>query len=210
MHKSLIITIIAGVSVALGMTSCDKNVYDEKTHQELIHYYSSVDSVDQQHMWQLSQTKSLRYQVPSGSKYEQLRIYTANPITSSNAELMNQIYVSSGQSGVLQVNVPYQLTTLYAALVDGNGSLSVTSFPSSQSSVDFTEVTTGQAKSSIKPQTYTYLFEENFPEPGDYDYNDVVLRVSQQRTAVNRITVNVTIAAVGAAKQVAGCIRLVG
>ena len=210
MHKSLIITIIAGVSVALGMTSCDKNVYDEKTHQELIHYYSSVDSVDQQHMWQLSQTKSLRYQVPSGSKYEQLRIYTANPITSSNAELMNQIYVSSGQSGVLQVNVPYQLTTLYAALVDGNGSLSVTSFPSSQSSVDFTEVTTGQAKSSIKPQTYTYLFEENFPEPGDYDYNDVVLRVSQQRTAVNRIIVNVTIAAVGAAKQVAGCIRLVG
>ena len=209
MRKSLIITIIASASVLLGTTSCNKNVYDENTHQQLIHYYSSVDSVDQQHMWQLSQTRSLRYQVPSGS-YEQLRIYTANPLTSSSAELMNQIYVSGGQSGVLSINVPYQLTTLYAALVDSNENLSVTSFASSQSSVSFTDVTTGKAKTSIKPQTYTYLFEENYPEPGDYDYNDVVLRVSQQRTGEKQLTITVTVSAVGAAKQIAGCIRLVG
>ena len=209
MRKSLIIIIIACVSVVLGTTSCNKNVYDENTHQQLIHYYSSVDSVDQQHMWQLSQTKSLRYQVPSGS-YEQLRIYTANPLTSSSAELMNQIYVSGGQSGVLSINVPYQLTTLYAALVDSNENLSVTSFSSSQSSISFTDVTTGQAKTSINPQTYTYLFEENNPEPGDYDYNDVVLRVSHQRTGEKQLTIKVTVSAVGATKQIAGCIRLVG
>ena len=209
MHKSLIITIIAGFAT-IAIVSCDKNVYNEKTHEDLIHYYSAVDSVDQQHMWQLSQTKSLRYQVPLGSTYEQLRIYTANPLTEDNAELMNQIYVSSGKSGVLSIDVPYQFTTLYAALVDGNENLSVTSFSSSQTSIDFTDATTGKAKASIKPQTYTYLFEENYPEPGDYDYNDVVLRVSQQRTATNQITVNVTIAAVGASKMIAGCIRLVG
>ena len=209
MRKSLIIIIIACVSVVLGTTSCNKNVYDENTHQQLIHYYSSVDSVDQQHMWQLSQTRSLRYQVPSGS-YEQLRIYTADPLTNSSAELMNQIYVSGGQSGVLSINVPYQLTTLYAALVDSNENLSVTSFSSSQSSVSFTDVTTGKAKSALTPQTYTYLFEENYPEPGDYDYNDVVLRVSHQRTGKKQLTVKVTISAVGAVKQIAGCIRLVG
>ena len=209
MRKSLIYTIIEGVSV-MAMVSCDKNVYNEETHGELIHYYSAVDSVDQQHMWQLSQTKSLRYQVPSGSSYELLQVYTADPLTNSKAELMNQIYVSSGQSGVLSVSVPYQLTTLYAALVDASGNLAVTSFSSSQSSVDFTNVTTGTAVSSFTPQTYTYLFEENYPEPGDYDYNDVVLRVSHQRTSENQITIKVTISAVGAAKQIAGCIRLVG
>ena len=209
MRKSLIIIIKACVSVVLGTTSCNKNVYDENTHQQLIHYYSSVDSVDQQHMWQLSQTRSLRYQVPSGS-YEQLRIYTADPLTNSSAELMNQIYVSGGQSGVLSINVPYQLTTLYAALVDSNENLSVTSFASSQSSISFTDVTTGQAKTSINPQTYTYLFEENNPEPGDYDYNDVVLRVSHQRTGEKQLTIKVTVSAVGATKQIAGCIRLVG
>lgn len=194
----------------MAMVSCDKNVYNEETHGDLVHYYSAVDSVDQQHMWQLSQTKSLRYQVPSGSSYELLQVYTADPLTNSKAELMNQIYVSSGQSGVLSVSVPYQLTTLYAALVDASGNLAVTSFSSSQSSVDFTDVTTGTAISSFTPQTYTYLFEENYPEPGDYDYNDVVLRVSHQRTSENQITIKVTISAVGAAKQIAGCIRLVG
>ena len=209
MRKSLIYTIIAGVTV-MAMVSCDKNVYNEETHGDLVHYYSAVDSVDQQHMWQLSQTKSLRYQVPSGSSYELLQVYTADPLTNSKAELMNQIYVSSGQSGVLSVSVPYQLTTLYAALVDASGNLAVTSFSSSQSSVDFTDVTTGTAISSFTPQTYTYLFEENYPEPGDYDYNDVVLRVSHQRTSENQITIKVTISAVGAAKQIAGCIRLVG
>ena len=194
----------------MAMVSCDKNVYNEETHGDLVHYYSAVDSVDQQHMWQLSQTKSLRYQVPSGSSYELLQVYTADPLTNSKAELMNQIYVSSGQSGVLSVSVPYQLTTLYTALVDASGNLAVTSFSSSQSSVDFTDVTTGTAISSFTPQTYTYLFEENYPEPGDYDYNDVVLRVSHQRTSENQITIKVTISAVGAAKQIAGCIRLVG
>lgn len=210
MRKSLIITLIAGFSIVLTFTSCNKNVYDEKTHQDLIHYFSAVDSVDQQHMWMLTQSKSLRYQVPSGSKYEQLRIYSADPLTNRNAELMSQIYVSSGKSGVLSVDVPYQVTTLYAALVDESNILTVTSFPSSQLSFDFSNASTGRAVVSLNPQIYTYLFEENFPEPGDYDYNDVVLRVSHQRTAVNQITVNVTLAAVGATKQIAGCIRLVG
>ena len=195
----------------LGVVSCSKNVYDENTHRDLIHYFSAVDSVDQQHEWKLSEFKSYRYQVPSGN-YQQLRIYSANPLTSSKAELMHQIFVSGNQSGVLSVDVPYQITTLYAAIVDASGNLTVTSFPASQASTktfDFTSATTGKAVTSAL-QTYTYLFEENYPEPGDYDYNDVVLRVSQQRTAVNQITVTVTLSAVGAAKQIAGCIRLVG
>jgi LruC domain-containing protein len=192
------------------MVSCDKNVYDEKRHGELIHYFSSVDSVDQQHMWLLSQTKILRYQVPAGGNYQQLHVYSANPLTNSKAELMNSIFVSDGQTGTLSLNVPYQVATLYVALEDGVGNYAVAAISSSQSSIDFADVTTGRALSSLKPQTYTYLFEENYPEPGDYDYNDVVLRVSQQRTAQNQMTIGVTMAAVGAVKQIAGCIRLVG
>ena len=202
MRKSLIVMMIAGVLVILGAASCDKNVYDEKRHGELIHYYSAVDSVDQQHMWMLAQTKTLRYQVPSGANYQQLRVYSANPLRDSKAELMNSVYVSSGLSGSLTLNVPYQVPTLYVALVDGAGNYTVASVPSSQSSVDFSEVTTGRALSSLKPQTYTFLFEENYPEPGDYDYNDVVLRVSLQRTDVNQITVGVTLSAVGAVKHI--------
>ena len=210
MRKSLIITLIVSIATSINMVSCNKNVYDEERHGELIHYYSAVDSVDQQHMWMLTQSKTLRYQVPSGSSYEQLRFYTADPLTDKSAELMNTIFVKSGQSGSVSLSVPYLQTSIYAALVDGNGNYTVTSFPSSQISVDFTDATTGKPLSSLKPQTYTFLFEENYPEPGDYDYNDVVLRVSQQRTAGNEVTIGVTLSAVGADKQIAGCIRLVG
>lgn len=210
MRKSLIISTIVSISISFGITSCEKNVYDEKKHEELIHYYSAVDSVDQQHMWQLSQTKILQYQVPVGASYKQLRVYTANPLSDLKAEVMSQIYVSEGLSGSLSINVPYQLTTLYAALVDESENLTVTSLPSSQVFIDFTNATTGKAADSFKPQTYTYLFEENYPEPGDYDYNDLVLRVSQQRTGEKQITINVTISAVGASKMIASCIRLVG
>jgi LruC domain-containing protein len=210
MRKSLIITLIAGIATTLTMVSCNKNVYDEERHGELIHYYSSVDSVDQQHMWMLTQSKTLRYQIPSGSSYEELRLYTSNPLTDENAELMNTAYVSSGQSGSVSLSLPYQQDSIFAALVNGDGSSAVTSISSSQTSVDFTDTTIGRPLSSLKPQTYTFLFEENYPEPGDYDYNDVVLRVSQQRTGENQITIGVTISAVGANKQIAGCIRLVG
>ena len=210
MRKSLIFTLTAGIATSLIMMSCDKNVYDEDKHGELIHYYSAVDSVDQQHMWMLTQSKTLRYQVPSGSSYEQLRFYTANPLTDKTAELMNTVFVKSGESGSVSLSVPYLQTTIYAALVDGDGNYTVTSVNSSQTSVDFTKTTTGRPLSALKPQTYTFLFEENYPEPGDYDYNDVVLRISQQRIDENKISVNVTMSAVGAVKQIAGCIRLVG
>ena len=56
MRKSLIVKMIAGALTLIVAASCDKNVYDEKRHGDLIHYYSSVDSVDQQHIWMLSQT----------------------------------------------------------------------------------------------------------------------------------------------------------
>lgn len=210
MRKSLIITSIIAI-VASSLVSCnEKNVYSEDRHKKLIQYASPVDSVDQQHMWMLSQTKSLRYQVPTGGNYKQLCVYTANPLTNNKAELMSRAYVAGGQSGSLLLDVPYQLSTLYVALVDAAGMYSVTSITSSQSAVDFTNVTTGRALSSLNPQTYTFLFEENFPEPGDYDYNDLVLRVSQERTGEKQITVRVTVSAVGAVRQLAGCIRLVG
>lgn len=210
MRKSLITKFIAGVVLSIFCVSCDKEVYDPQKHEELIHYFSKVDSVDQQHMWMLTQARSLRYQVPSDTNYQELFVYTADPLSDNSAEMMNHIYVSEGQSGIISLDVPYQLTTLYAALSDGSGNLDVSSFPVSQTSIDFSETTSGKPLSLLKPQTYTYLFEENFPEAGDYDYNDVVLRISQQRTSRNQITIGVTISAVGAVKQIAGCIRLDG
>ena len=59
------------------------------------------------------------------------------------------------------------------------------------------------------PLTYRYCFEDNFPEAGDYDFNDVVMSVTP---SVNdkTVTLKVTLDAVGATKTLGAAIRLVG
>ena len=194
----------------LAMTGCSKSVYDEETYEILLKQLSSVDSVDQRHSWQLTTHYSFRFIADAGSNIESVRVFTADPLNDPSAEIMASASISSGKTVVLSVTAPTIQNVFYAALVDKSGNYYVTSFTSSAIDVSFDGATVGKPKYEISPQTYTYLFEENFPEPGDYDYNDLVLRVSQQRTGEKEITLNVTIAAVGASYHLAGGIRLVG
>ena len=59
------------------------------------------------------------------------------------------------------------------------------------------------------PLTYMYCFEDNFPDAGDYDFNDAVLTVTP---SVNDkvVTLTVSLKAVGATKTLGAAIRLVG
>jgi len=62
-----------------------------------------------------------------------------------------------------------------------------------------------------RQQTFTYLYEEGFPLPGDYDFNDLVLRISKQQGERSyQVDLTVTVEAVGATKSFAGAIQLVG
>lgn len=54
-----------------------------------------------------------------------------------------------------------------------------------------------------------YCFEDNFPHPGDYDFNDLVLTI-EPRTSGRTVTLDVTLDAVGSAKQMAAAIRVKG
>lgn len=73
----------------------------------------------------------------------------------------------------------------------------------------------------IPPITYTYVFEDNFPMVGDYDFNDVVLDVqlfydreggddSNVNNKIKKIKVYVTLAAVGAGKELGAGLRIIG
>lgn len=59
------------------------------------------------------------------------------------------------------------------------------------------------------PLGFRYCFEDNFPQLGDYDFNDVVLTVTPTVNGKN-VTLKVTLDAVGATKQLAAAIRVVG
>lgn len=65
------------------------------------------------------------------------------------------------------------------------------------------------------PMPYTYVFEDNYPLVGDYDFNDIVLDVTIEydRGADNKITstyLNVALAAAGATKTIGAGLRIVG
>lgn len=65
-----------------------------------------------------------------------------------------------------------------------------------------------------EPMPYTYVFEDNFPRVGDYDFNDVVLDVQtiyhREKTTNNikKIQLNITLAAAGASKAVGVGLRI--
>lgn len=63
-----------------------------------------------------------------------------------------------------------------------------------------------------QPQPFRFLFEDNFPEAGDYDFNDCVITVTPQLDPNDdkKVTVTVSLDAVGANKCISGAIRLVG
>ena len=58
-----------------------------------------------------------------------------------------------------------------------------------------------------KPQSYRYCFEDNFPDAGDYDFNDVVLTVTPTLND-KTLTLKVSLDAVGALKTLGAAIRL--
>jgi len=65
-------------------------------------------------------------------------------------------------------------------------------------------------KAQLEQQKLVYCFEEEMPEPGDFDYNDLVLRLSREIVNSRHLKIEVELAAVGGSKQLAAGLRLVG
>jgi len=63
-----------------------------------------------------------------------------------------------------------------------------------------------------KPLGFRFLFEDNYPDAGDYDFNDVVLKVTPEQDANNakKVKVTVNLEATGASKNNGTAIRLKG
>ena len=198
---------------SVALVSCNKDMFDEEEYIKLVEVAQPVSGIDASHDWDL--TASYNMTVTIGSAYRdmsRLQILSENPASGRSATLLGDYLLSGNEREAVTFTAPRTMTKFYAALVDSEGRYNVAPFTSYDRSVDFSDplVTNASAISTMTTQAYTYCFEDEMPQPGDYDYNDVVLRISQERTAKNQITLNVTLAAVGSLSQVAAAIRLVG
>ena len=114
--------IVFAAIMVLGIVSCSKEIeYDEETNKEYWRRVLPVDSIDVNHTWQLATSRSYQFTVNANVGAQRLEIYSADPTTSSDAEMMSRVFVQEGQQVTMSVSVPAILTTLYAALIDNNG-----------------------------------------------------------------------------------------
>ena len=205
---------LAAISILISMNiSCKREMFDEKKYEEIVDSISPVDTVDANHNWILTHNRTLLIQAPDTGDVQKVKILTANPRETGDAQVVGEAWGSVGEQFTMSVSYPSTLSTLYAALVDDEGQYSIVKFsPDVSSSVEFSNLIVDHEKLSYEPQpiSYTYCFEEEYPAPGDYDYNDVVLRVSQKRMGEREMQFNVQLAAVGSSAQIGAAIRLVG
>lgn len=206
----LIMTVVV-ISILAGTgSSCKKNMFDEAIYDTLIKIQSPVDSVDPNHNWELSTTKYLIITANAGVGTKKVMILDANPKTTPLAQVVGQLYMEEGDRVGLSVTYPSLLSTLYAAAVDSTGAYTVTEFNPANRDVDFSKTLFKQEKLSYSPmfQYFAFCYEQEFPEPGDFDYNDVVMHIALERANPREMYFHVRLAAVGANKQLAGCLRM--
>lgn len=199
--------------VTMVLSSCVRNYFDQQKYEDLVEEQSPITFVDENHDWQLNTSQILMVDVSGLENIERIRVFTDNPAESSSATIVGEAYVSDQNVVSMSITYPNLQEVLYAAAIDGDENYTVVPFdPNAYDVVSFSHPVVNKKKMPYKyqPHTYTYLYEEEYPEPGDYDYNDVVLRISTERTGEREVRINVELSAVGGVKQMAAALRLVG
>ena len=203
-----------GLLGGLILTSCHKDVFNEDDYNKILDEASPVDSVDAKHTWELAQDHIYVVEANVHIGVKSVQILSDNPLTALNAEIMAESPIEDGGRIMMAATVPTRVYQLYAALVDDKGSYTVVSFPVETTVVNFSGVKSTESQKALKArlvqQKLVYCFEEEMPEPGDYDYNDVVLRLSREVVDSRHLKIGVELTAVGGSKQLAAGLRLVG
>ena len=211
---ALVFTIFVAICVITGVgTSCTKVAFDKDIYDTLVKIKSPVDTVDPNHTWMLSTKKTLIVNVNASVGAQKFLVMTGNPLASMGVSIIAQKPVSDNDQFSMNISYPSRLSTLYAALVDADGRYTVTSFkPASSNRVDFSKPISQSQLPIDEPQLlyYAFCYEGEMPEPGDYDYNDVVMHLALERTGEKKMRFHVKVAAVGSNKQLAFLVRLPG
>ena len=211
MKKKYITVAALSALLLFNTTSCKKEMFDPDLYKEILSKEFPIDPVDDQQQWNLITRRTATITVPSSLKdARRLMVLTDDPTTNHSATIMAESSNFSVGSNVLVFAAPEIQTTFYAALEQTDGSLLIKSFTTSDSQVSMADATSAaKPQNTLGYQTFTYCFEENYPEPGDYDFNDCVLRISlQPGDQANQRKLNVSMAATGADKLIGAAINI--
>lgn len=200
------------------LLSCEKEQFDKNLYNELVDFQFLIDNVDKEHTWCLTHSDTITI-TNTGEEIYSVQVLTKNPYTESGSEIAAEgvCFLNEQKDGyttTLAYTLPLIQQKAYIAAKKQDGSyIGVKAFTVGTDTVDigFTLIPGGTIKEQPKAQTFTYLYEEGFPLPGDFDFNDLVLRVSKQTGEHSyQVDLTVTVEAVGAQKSYAAAILLAG
>lgn len=197
---------------ALSLTSCNKELFDQEQYDELVDNQFMIDNADPNHDWCLTKNDTLLIKAPDADIYR-VQVLTADPYLVQGSEIAAD-GVCYNAEAQLTYTVPDVTTMLYLAALDVNGNyLGVAPFTYGSKSLVVTKASL--IKSNViyppVPQTFTYLYESTFPIPDDFDYNDLVLRISKSYTTLStQVDLKVAVVAAGTANPFAAAIYLGG
>lgn len=204
----LIVTVVVVTNYSCG----NHDLFDQQITQNISDSLSPVDSLDRYHNWLLTDSRSVTVVANANVNAQWLKILTADPRQDADAEVATQVMIADGETTSLSFCYPKILTTLYAALVDDQGLYTVATFTPNDRKVDFSDplYTKQMISYTPLPQTFVYCYEEEMPDflKVDFDFNDVILNISYERTGEREVRFHVQLAAVGTDRQVGAAIRL--
>lgn len=200
------------------LLSCEKEQFDKNAYNELVDFQFLIDNVDKEHTWCLTHSDTVTI-TNKGEDIYAVEVLTKDPFNESGAEIAAEgvCFLNEQKDGyatTLAYTLPLIQKQAYIAAKRSDGSyIGVKAFTVGTDTVDigFTLIPGGTIKEQPKAQTFTYLYEEGFPLPGDFDFNDLVLRISKQNGEYSyQVDLKVTVEAVGAVKSFAAAILLAG
>ena len=201
--------ILLGFSVlTLGLTSCHDDVsFDQDTYDTLVQLSFPVQDIDSNHDWSTigSATVSLTVNSETGTTF-QVRIYEENPIGHQGAlTKLGEGIVADNETAAIRFSYRLAQPSAYVVLFDPDNYMTVypVTIKDGSASVVIQMPAPGEGtpvnQLQEKPLSFRYCFEDNFPEAGDYDFNDCVFTVTPQLDAqdAKKVTVTVSLDAVG-------------
>jgi LruC domain-containing protein len=209
MKQNLVKAIFAMIVIAGALSACVKDKFRYYGYEDQLEGSFPVDYIDPGHDWTLTTLTNtfIKGTVPNAKK---LLILSGNPFEASNVEILAEAFTSSSISKNMTYLAPSHISSIYVAVLDEDGKyLSLKKGNVGGEITISKDVPTGTVK-NVVPQKIYYGYEANYPNPGDWDYNDIVLTMTKELTSETTVDVQVTLTAVGYLSQIGAAIRWVG
>lgn len=212
---------IASAAVVMLMSSCQKDYFDVDDYHKIVNSIIPVDSIaiDQDWTTITSGKASVQVNWHEGESYR-LQIADVNPADDNVGVVYAAATIFDGEKKTLSFSYPKAAKDLYLVVYDRRGQMVYMHKTTGDGMIEAV-VNVGKGDSDVSevaeaeeiienPFGIRYCYDDDFPAPGDYDFNDLVLTIFPKIDDYDarKVTIKVMLDAVGTTKQIAAALHL--